>query len=213
MNPWKVISEEDVESIHEATLRVLSEIGIVLSHSEIRKRLTDAGATIQNERVLLAPEMVEKALADCGKKVTTMGRSGKKVVLGDGSLHWHNLGGARDFFDHRSGQPRHATAQDVRDSTRLLDALDQATTITPFFTPQDVPGELMSLAMYRYALPYTTKPLQGPGVQTAKEVEICRQFGGGDWTSGSSSHNERFAGKSVILPIRFGQFDGGNSSL
>jgi trimethylamine--corrinoid protein Co-methyltransferase len=28
----------------------------------------------------------------------------------------------------------------------------------------------MSLAMYRLALPYTTKPLQGPGVQTAAEV-------------------------------------------
>jgi trimethylamine--corrinoid protein Co-methyltransferase len=60
--------------------------------------------------------------------------------------------------------------QDVRDSTRLLDALEGATTITPFFTPQDVPGEVMSLSMYRNALPHTTKPLQGPGVQNAVEV-------------------------------------------
>ena len=62
--------------------------------------------------------------------------------------------------------------QDVRDSARLLDALEGVTTITPFFTPQDVPGELMSLAMYRHALPNTVKPLQGPGVQTAAEVEL-----------------------------------------
>ena len=173
MNPWKVISEEDVESIHIATLRVLSEVGIVLSHSEFKERLIDAGATIKADRVLLPPEMVEKALADCGKKVTTRGRTGKEIVLGDGTLHWHNLGGARDIYDPRSGQTRHATIQDVRDSTRLLDALDQATTITPFFTPQDVPGELMSLAMYRHALPHTTKPLQGPGVQTAQEVKYA----------------------------------------
>ncbi|PKO13974.1 MAG: hypothetical protein CVU39_16475 [Chloroflexi bacterium HGW-Chloroflexi-10] len=171
MNPWKVISEEDVESIHHATLRVLSETGIVLTHSGIRKQLLDAGSTIKEERVLLPPEMVEKALADCGKKVTIVGRNGKEIVLGNGTLHWHNLGGARDIFDSRTGQSCPAVLQDIRDSTRLLDALDQVNTITPFFTPQDVPGEIMSLAMYRHALPHTTKPLQGPGIQTAQEVK------------------------------------------
>ena len=176
MVPWKVISTEDVDAIHQATLQVLGEVGVVLSHPEMRAQLLDAGAKLENDRVLLPPEMVEKALADCSKQVTTIGRNGKKVVLGDGSLHWHNLGGARDIYEPRSGQLRHATVQDVRDSTRLLDALDQATTVTPFYTPQDVPGELMSLAMYRYALPHTTKPLQGPGVQTAKEVKYTVQM-------------------------------------
>jgi trimethylamine--corrinoid protein Co-methyltransferase len=170
MNPWKVISEEDVESIHQATLRVLSEVGIVLSHPGIKELLLEAGATIKEDRLLLSPELVEKAIASCGKKVTTMGRNGEEIVLGDGTLQWHNLGGAREVYDPVSGQPHPATLEDVCDSTRLLDALDQATTITPFFTPQDVPGELMALAMYRYALPHTTKPLHGPGVQTAQEV-------------------------------------------
>jgi trimethylamine--corrinoid protein Co-methyltransferase len=171
MNPWKVISEEDVESIHQATLRVLSEVGIVLSHPGTRELLLEAGATLKEDRVLFSPELVEKAVASCGKRATTRGRNGVDIVLGDGTLQWHNLGGAREVYDPVSGQPHQATIEDVRDSTRLLDALDQATTITPFFTPQDVPGELMSLAMYRYALPHTTKPLHGPGVQTAQEVK------------------------------------------
>ncbi len=62
--------------------------------------------------------------------------------------------------------------QDVRDSARLLDALDGVTTVTPFFTPQDVPGPIMSLAMYRHTLPNTAKPLHGPGVQSAAEVRM-----------------------------------------
>jgi len=171
MNPWKVISEEDVESIHQATLRVLSEVGIVLSHPGIKELFLEAGATIKEDRVLLSPELVEKAIASCGKRATTRGRNGVEIVLGDGTLQWHNLGGAREVYDPVSGQPHQATIEDVRDSTRLLDALDQATTITPFFTPQDVPGELISLAMYRHALSHTTKPLHGPGVQTAQEVK------------------------------------------
>jgi trimethylamine--corrinoid protein Co-methyltransferase len=64
----------------------------------------------------------------------------------------------------------------VRDATHLLDALPGVTTITPFFTPQDVPGPLMSLAMYRHALPHTTKPLQGPGVQTGAEVQYAARM-------------------------------------
>jgi trimethylamine--corrinoid protein Co-methyltransferase len=173
MDIWKIISDHEVEEIHTATLQVLSEVGLVLDHPEICDLLQDAGAVLSGDRVLLPPDLVEKSIDLSTKTVTTRGRSGKTVTLGDGTLHWHNLGGARDIYDPVSGKVRRATLQDVRDSTRLLDALDQATTITPFFTPIDVPGELMSLAMYRYALPHTTKPLQGPGVQTAREVKIA----------------------------------------
>ena len=30
MNPWKILSDREIESIHNATLRVLSEVGIVI---------------------------------------------------------------------------------------------------------------------------------------------------------------------------------------
>jgi len=170
MNRLTFLSPEEVEAVHQATLRILGEIGIFLTLDEGRQILTGAGATIQGERVLLPPDLVERAMAACPHQVSIRGRGAKVKVLGDGSLYWHNLGGAPQVYDHNSGKHRPAVLQDVRDSTRLLDALDHATTITPFFTPTDVPGELMSLSMYRHALPYTTKPLQGPGVQNADEV-------------------------------------------
>lgn len=165
-----VLTEPQVQSIHLATLRILGEIGIVLTQSEAREILASSGASLQGNRVLLPAELVEEAVARCPRQVRLRGRSGEAIALGDGGLHWHNLGGASSVYDHTTGQCRAATLQDVRDSTRLLDALEGVTTIIPFFTPQDVPGPLMSLAMYRHALPHTTKPLQGPGTQTAAEV-------------------------------------------
>jgi trimethylamine---corrinoid protein Co-methyltransferase len=51
--------------------------------------------------------------------------------------------------------------------------LENCNTITPFFTPTDVPGGLMSLAMYRHALPHALKPVQGPGVQFAAEARYA----------------------------------------
>jgi trimethylamine--corrinoid protein Co-methyltransferase len=171
MNRFEVLTASEVEAIHQATLRILNETGVVLDHPEGREILLANGAKLRHGRVVLTPELVERSLSGRPAQVTIRGRDGKPVTLGDGRLHWHNLGGARDIFGQRDGIRRLATVNDVRVSTRLLDALSSVTTITPMFTPSDVPGELMSLAMYRHALPNTTKPVQGPGVQTGLEVQ------------------------------------------
>jgi len=173
MQPFKIISDQEVEQIHEATLRLLEAVGIILTQPKARALLLDAGAKEKGDHVLLPKSLVEKSLAQCGGPVTLRGRGGEQIEIGGGELHWHNLGGARDIYLPKSNVIRPATVKDVQDATRLLDALEGATTVTPFFTPTDVPGELMSLAMYRHALPNTTKPLQGPGVQTWKEVKYA----------------------------------------
>ena len=170
---FSVLSSQEIEAIHQATLRILSETGVILTQPKSREILTGAGATVQNKRVLLPPDLVEKCIAQAGKTTTIVGRNGVTRTLGDGSLSFHNLGGARDVYDAASGTRRLASTQDVRDATRLLDALDNCRTITPFFTPCDVPGQIMSLAMYRHALPHTVKPLQGPGVQYPAEVRYA----------------------------------------
>lgn len=167
------LNKEEVEAIHQATLRILSEIGVILTHPLALELLMAAGASVQGNRVLFPANLVEACLAKCPGKISVRGRGGNVKTLGDGSLNFHNLGGARDIFDYGTGEHRFAKLQDVRDATRLLDALPNCNTITPFFTPQDVPGGLMSLAMYRHAIPYTTKPLQGPGVQFAPEARYA----------------------------------------
>ena len=169
----KYLDGGQVDAIHQATLRIFSEVGILLTHHHARHLLSDAGATCRGERVFLPPELVESCLAHCPRQVTIAGRGGTVKTLGDGSLYFHNLGGARDLYDPLTIEHRPAIVQDVRDATRLLDALEHCNTITPFFTPTDVAGPLMSLAMYRAAIPNTTKPLQGPGVQTAPEVRYA----------------------------------------
>ncbi|MEW6716208.1 MAG: trimethylamine methyltransferase family protein [Chloroflexota bacterium] len=165
-----VLSSEEIESLHQATLRILSETGVTLTHPDGRDILTSAGAKLKGDRVLIPPDLVEACIARCPSQLKVSSRGEAVKTLGDGSLNFHNLGGARDVFDARTSKRRRAVLQDVRDAARLLDALENCTTITPFFTPLDVPGPLMSLAMYRHSIPFTTKPLQGPGVQTAPEV-------------------------------------------
>lgn len=172
MNFLNYLNETEIKAIHLATLRILDEIGVVLKHKETQDLLAAAGARVDGERVKFPPDLVEKTLAQCPPSVSVRGRSSTKV-LGDGSLNFHNLGGARDIYNAADGAKRYAAIEDVQDATRLLDSLEHCNTITPFFTPRDVPGELMSLMMYRHALPYTTKPVQGPGVQYPGEVKYA----------------------------------------
>ena len=101
------------------------------------------------------------------------GRNGQVNELGAGNLYFHNLGGARDVFDARTGTRHIATDEDACNAIRLLDALPNCHTVTPFFTPPDVSNELMALHMYRHALSNTTKPLQGPGIQFGHEVKYA----------------------------------------
>lgn len=167
------LSPESIEAIHHATLRILGETGIAVKHVGARNLLISYGARVEKERILIPPELVEKCIADAGKRVSIRGRSGVIKTLGDGNLYFHNLGGARDVIETDTGQKHYATVKDLIDAARLLDALENCHTVTPFFTPQDVPGDLMSLAMYRHAIPNTTKPLQGPGVQYPAETHAA----------------------------------------
>lgn len=170
MDGLRVLSDGEVEAVHEATLRILEDVGVVLTHPGAREILTGAGATVHGDRVLVPATLVEQTVSQCPGQVTVRGRGGSTASIGGGTLHWHNVGGARDVYDPLTGTRRPAVVRDVRDSARLLDALENVTTVTPFFTPQDAPGPLMSLAMYRHTLPQTLKPVHGPGVQTAAEV-------------------------------------------
>jgi trimethylamine--corrinoid protein Co-methyltransferase len=173
MPPLKFLSDEDIQAMHEATLQVLSEAGIFWTHKPSLDVLQEAGCTVKGNRVFFPPDLVMDSVNKAGKRPIIRGRNGQVNELGGGNLYFHNLGGARDVFDAKTGSRRIATDQDVKDSARLLDALPNAHTVTPFFTPQDVPGELMSLFMYRHTVPYTTKPVQGPGIQFAEEVKYA----------------------------------------
>jgi len=166
-----ILSQDDICAVHRASLRILAEVGIILGDAEARALLFDHGAWACGGRVCLPPDLVEACLRRCPQHVTLRGRV-REVTLGTGALHVHNLGGARDVLDTPDGDLRPATVSDVAYSARLLDALENVTTITPLYTPRDVPPPAMTPTMFDQTMRHTLKPINGPGVQT--RAEVCR---------------------------------------
>lgn len=173
MEPLKFLSDEDVIAMHEATLHIMQEVGIIWTHKPSLDILTDAGCTIKGNRVCFPPDLVMESTAKANKRPIIRGRDGQVNELGGGNVYFHNLGGARDVFDARTGTHHTATLEDCVNAARVLDALPHCHTVTPFFTPPGVPNELMALHMYRHTLSNTTKPVQGPGIQFGHEVKYA----------------------------------------
>lgn len=173
MERLKFLSDEDVKSMHEATLKILGEIGVIWTHQPSLEILQDAGCTMNGNRVCFPPELVMNSIAKANKRPCIRGRNGQVNELGGGNLYFHNLGGARDVYDARTNTRHTATEEDGVNAIRILDALPNCNTVTPFFTPPDVTNEMMALHMYRHALSNTTKPVQGPGIQFGHEVKYA----------------------------------------
>jgi trimethylamine---corrinoid protein Co-methyltransferase len=173
MEKLKFLSDDEIKAMHEATLHIMAEIGIIWTHKPSLDILTGAGCKIKDNRICFPPELVMDSITKADKRPNIKGRNGQVNSYGSGNLYFHNLGGARDIFDAKTNTRRPATDQDAVDAIRVLDALDNCHTVTPFFTPPEISNEMMSLHMYRHTLPHTTKPVQGPGIQFAHEVKFA----------------------------------------
>ncbi|MBN1483219.1 MAG: trimethylamine methyltransferase family protein [Chloroflexia bacterium] len=170
-----VLGADGLQQVHRATLQLLQEVGLNLTHPTGREMLRGQGVRVEGPRVRLPADLVERCLGLCPPTVRLQGRDpDRAVVLGDGSWHAHNVGGVPEVLE--DGERRPALRQDVADAARLLDALPHVSTLTPFFTPQDVPAASYALWMYADTVAHTTKPVHGPGVQTAREVRVLAEL-------------------------------------
>lgn len=175
MKALQVLGKKGVEKVHEATLRILSETGIILTYLEAKSLLLDHGAKEAGNKILIPQDVVENCLAKCPSIVKLQGRE-KIVEIGDGSLYVHNVGGCHSIYELATKENRTANRKDVAATAKLLDALENVSCITPLFTPHDVPFTSMALWMYYDTVCNTTKPIRGPGIHSALEVKALAEI-------------------------------------
>ena len=68
--PTRVVSDDQLEAIHLASLRVLEETGMDFLHPEALRMWREAGAAVDGERVRLDREMIQALVASAPSEFT-----------------------------------------------------------------------------------------------------------------------------------------------
>jgi len=59
-----VLSESEIERIHNAALRIVAEVGLKVEHRAILDRLAEFGGRLEGEVMRFSPEFVERFIAE-----------------------------------------------------------------------------------------------------------------------------------------------------
>ncbi len=182
---YKPLSQDAIQSIHNASMRVLEEVGIEVLPSECRTIFQEAGARIDEERnrVFLPQAMVEDALTKASHEVILYGRENKHNMSLGGTRVFMGTGGAAvNILDLESGQARETTLADVALIGRLVDALDNIHFYLRSCVARDIPIENLDLNTYYAAISNTSKHVTGNcfTVQSLHDVlEMAEMVAGG----------------------------------
>jgi len=146
LGAWNVrfLKKDEVERIHDSSLRILSEIGIQVNHPGIREELKKNGAEeTKDHRVLLSGEMVKEAIKKSGKRYSIHARNPKhNLRIGDGDLRFLSSAGQTWIVDPVVKERRKASIKDLIEAAILGDALDNINIVGSMAIPQEirVPG-------------------------------------------------------------------------
>jgi trimethylamine---corrinoid protein Co-methyltransferase len=117
--PTRLISDDQVEAIHHASLKVLAEIGMDFMLPEARDILKKAGAKIDGERVRFDPAMIEQALATAPETFTVHARNpARNMTVGGDHIAFGTVGSPPNCHDMEGGR-RTGNREDFRKFIKL----------------------------------------------------------------------------------------------
>ncbi len=182
----RVLSDKEIQAIHDATLSILRGTGIIIHHDEVLKLLDGAGAQVNHQSRIarLSEKTVMDWIEGAGKKYILYGRDRNlSARLGYGDLVLMSSPGQFGWVDDTTGQLRRATAQNTRDAIRLGDALENITIVGAMAQPADVPESYRDVFLTGELVKGTDKPTRTwvyDGKTARSVLDIYRTVAGGD---------------------------------
>ena len=175
----KVLSKDEVEKIHEATLKVLEKTGVRFDSADAVQRLVKNGALMHpsKKNVITFPRsVVEESIKKIPRYGKYYARDPKNNVKFDGrTTYTHTEGGNPNMLDPETGQVRMATYKDVCETARVIDALDNCHTTGNFIVATDVPPQMLVVKTTEALIKNTTKVLSNYALNT-DQVDVLAKM-------------------------------------
>lgn len=157
----RLLSTEELQAIHDASLKILRDVGVLVRSAQVLEYLAAAGATVDHstEIVRFREEIVLKALKSTAKQYVIHGRDGVRTArYGYGDQNLISSPGQYTWFDHRTGERRAPVLQDATAAAMVADALPNVTIVGAMSVPADVPPEVRDVVVTAELVKTTTKP-------------------------------------------------------
>jgi glycine betaine---corrinoid protein Co-methyltransferase len=153
------LTEAQVEQIHEASLKVLAQTGILFKSDDALAHFRRAGARVEEGRVYLTRDLIETCLKTAPAEFTLHARNpANDLTIGGRTTAAAPSGGA-PYVRGLDGVRRTGTLEDVQNFARLT-ALspDVHLVARKAAEAQDIPGPIRHLDCWKAVLTLTEKP-------------------------------------------------------
>lgn len=158
---FNLLSDSQIEDIHNSTLELLREVGIKFHHEKALKLLEEAGAYVDDDHLVrFPPGMVEEAISSVPGRVVLTDRSGDPAMKLQGTETYFGTGSdTLKYLDPFTGETRKWNTEDLCDAYRVVDALENIDFLMSVGMPEDKPNDVSNYQwQYAHMLRYTTKP-------------------------------------------------------
>ena len=181
----RVLTDEQIQELHYASLRLLQTVGTRVAHAEALEMLRAAGCRVQGDGIVLFPEwLVEEAIRSAPSLITIYNRRGQEAMRLEGRNIYFGMGtDLIHTFDLRTNKLRPSLLQDVINAALVADYCSELDFIASLALPHDVPTNTMYIECVRAMLQNSTKPIfttAGGAEDLAVIIEMAEAVVGGE---------------------------------
>jgi len=177
---FQILSEADLQRIHQGTLQILETVGVQVNSDASRKLLRANGADVDDRtRIAKFPAaLVEDALAKKSPLVTLAGRDPKYDAVLDGSRSFITANGnGAVTVDFETGKRRPSTKKDVEETSRIIDYLPNVHIHWPMVSSMDQHPSTVHLHDLDASLNHTQKHVMYETGVTVKDAKALTEMG------------------------------------
>ena len=194
----KILSDDEIQTIHDASLTILKKTGIIIHHDEILTLVAEAGARVDKDSKIarLPEQLVMDCIAKAKKQYILYGRDLHCTArFGYGDLVLMSSPGQYGWIDSHTNRLRSATIQDARDAICLADVLPNINIVGSMAQPEEISETYREVFLTAELVKGTCKPTRTWvfNRRTARYVlEIYRTIAGGNAALREHSMTEAF---------------------
>jgi len=157
----ELLTKEQVERIHEASLEILEEVGLKVRYEPAREVFAKHGCSVDGERVKFPREVVEKYRKMTPPKFTFHARDPKfDKTIPDDSPVIVTASSAPDIIDPVTGKERRAESGDIARIAHLINELPAYDMFSISTLAEDAPKDQFTISRLYPTLKYCHKPIR-----------------------------------------------------